>query len=280
MESLSLRDIYFSHQVMAPMGRTMAGGGLRMRLHRWLRHVNAESAMDYAVERPVLKGASLTLQQGEILCIAGASGQGKSSLLRVIAGLDKPSQGEISYFGERMDMDAFNALEVANRGVGFVFQNGALISNLTVGGNIALPLAYHQLGSEEEIQYKVTRALQLMLVEEVRDHFPHTLSLGQKKRVAIARAWAMDPRILLMDEPTSGLDNSNRRNLLPLIENLRELYKTTILIVTHDLLLPRELRCQISFLDQGRLSPPMRFDEMRFSENPLVRDMVQDLAFD
>jgi phospholipid/cholesterol/gamma-HCH transport system ATP-binding protein len=280
MESLRLNNVYFSHKTMSHVSPDFKAHSLRKRIWTWLEDAGVTRAVMAPVERPILKGASLSVDQGEVLCIAGASGQGKSSLLRVIAGLEKPSAGEISYFGERIELDALNALNVAQRGVGYVFQNCALISNLRVSDNIALPLRYHQRGSEAEIQEKVSRALQLMLVEETRDHFPYSLSLGMKKRVAVARAWAMDPRILLMDEPTSGLDNSNRRNLLPLIENLRELYKTTILIVTHDLLIPKELRCKICFLDNGMLTDPMRFDDMKHSDHPLVRDLTQDITFD
>lgn len=280
MESLRLNNVHFSHETMSRVSPDFKAHSLRKRIWTWLEDAGVTRAVMAPVARPILKGASLSVDQGEVLCIAGASGQGKSSLLRVIAGLEKPSAGEISYFGERIELDALNALNVAQRGVGYVFQNCALISNLRVGDNIALPLRYHQRGSEEEIQEKVSRALRLMLVEEIRDHFPYSLSLGMKKRVAVARAWAMDPRILLMDEPTSGLDNSNRRNLLPLIENLRELYKTTILIVTHDLLIPKELRCKICFLDNGILTDPMRFDDMKHSDHPLVRDLTQDITFD
>ena len=232
------------------------------------------------IEKTILRGASLQVKQGEILCIAGASGQGKSSLLRVIAGLEKPLKGEITLFGEPISPQHHNALHIARKGVGYVFQNCALISNLRVCDNIALPLRYHGLGSEEEIQVKVQRALQLMMIEDLGQQFPFSLSMGMKKRVAVARAWAMDPSLLLMDEPTAGLDNTNRRNLLPLIENLRELYKTTILIVTHDLLIPKELNCKISFLDQGLLTEPMHFQDMRYSDNPAIRDQVRDLAFD
>jgi len=280
MESLRLSNVHFSHKVLAHGVPQFSSHSLRRRMWQWLEHAGVTRAVMTEQEKVILAGANLSVRQGEVLCIAGASGQGKSSLLRLIAGLEKPSQGELTYFGERVPAERLNALDVAQRGVGFVFQNCALISNLSVGDNIALPLSYHLRGNEKEIQDKVSRALQLMMVEEFRDQFPYSLSMGMKKRVAVARAWAMDPRILLMDEPTSGLDNNNRRNLLPLIENLRELYKTTILIVTHDLLIPKELRCRICFLDKGVLTAPMHFDDMKHSDNPIVRDMVQDISFD
>lgn len=280
MDSLIIRNLHFSHKVLKPIHPQFQRRPFRRLLWNWLEVAGMTRAIFEPTEQVILRGASLQVRQGEILCIAGASGQGKSSLLRVVAGLEKPTQGEISYFGETLPTGQHNALNVAHQGVGFVFQNSALISNLRVKDNIALPLRYHQKGSASEIQQKVQRALQLMMIEELSEQFPYALSLGMKKRVAVARAWAMDPRLLLLDEPTAGLDNNSRRNLLPLIENLRELYKTSILIVTHDLLIPKELNCKISFLDKGVLTEPMHFQDMRYSENPVIRDQVRDLTFD
>lgn len=280
MESLGLHNVFFSHKELARVEPDFRGRPIGKFLWSSLEAAGVTRAVLAPRERPILRGASLSVEQGEILCIAGASGQGKSSLLRVIAGLERASAGEFRYFGERVPCEKIKALDVAKRGVGFVFQNCALISNLRVCDNIALPLRYHHRGDEAEVQAKVRRALQLMMIEDLYDKFPFSLSLGMKKRVAVARAWAMDPRLLLMDEPTSGLDNNNRRNLLPLIDNLRELYKTTILIVTHDLMIAKDLNCKTIFLDNGALTPPMTFDEMRDSEIPLVRELVRDMVFD
>lgn len=280
MDSLKIKDLHFSHKVMTLVQKDYRAHSLKKIVWNWLEAAGMTRAIMKPTKKPILTGASLRIKQGEILCIAGASGQGKSSLLRVLAGLEKPSQGELTYFGESVPLVQHTALNIAQKGVGFVFQNCALISNLKVRDNIALPLRYHQKGSEQDIQEKVQRALQLMMIEDLGNEYPYSLSMGMKKRVAVARAWAMDPRLLLMDEPTAGLDNTNRRNLLPLIENLRELYKTSILIVTHDLLIPKELNCKISFLDHGLLTEPMHFQDMRYTDNDLIRDQVRDLTFD
>lgn len=228
-------------------------------------------------EEQIISNANLVLERGETLCVGGPSGQGKSSLLRVIAGLARPSAGRLYYFGEHIPSERHTALEIAKRQVGLVFQNGALISNLSVQDNIALPLRYHKKGSPREIDEKINMAMDLMRVRDFANMFPHQLSVGMQKRVAIARSWAMDPELLLMDEPTAGLDNYNRRNLLPLIDNMRILFKTSIIIITHDLMIAKELHCNICFLHKRVLTEPHSFDYWLHADNDISKELFRDL---
>jgi len=222
----------------------------------------------------ILNGVNLFLEKGDMLCITGKSGEGKSTFLRVIAGLDKAISGEIVLFGEPVKQNEWTALNMAQRGVGFVFQNDALISDLTVRDNITIPLRYHKMGTEKEIKEKVDRALLLMLASSFAEEYPYSLSLGMRKRVAIARSWALNARVLLLDEPTAGLDKSSRANLLSLVGNLKEMYKTTIIMVVSDLQVARELNSRISFLIDRKLTDPLFYDEIKNSDNPRIRLMI------
>jgi len=252
MESISIKNLKFSYTTL----------------------ISSESPEKQKKISKILDGVNLSLEKGDILCITGKSGEGKSTFLRVVAGLEKAASGEISLFGEPVKQNEWTALSMALKGVGFVFQNDALISDLTVKDNIAIPLHYHKMGTEEEIEQKAQRALMLMLASSFAKEYPSSLSLGIRKRVAIARAWALDARILLLDEPTAGLDKNSRINLLSLVDNLRELYKTTIIMVVSDLQVANDLNSKISFLIDKKLTPPMYFNEIKDHENPHIRGMV------
>ena len=255
MESLLIKNLKFSQTVLA-----------------------SSAKISRAILQPkqieILNNVNLSLEKGDMLCISGKSGEGKSTLLRVIAGLEKVSSGELFLFGESIKKSEWNALSMAHKGVGFVFQNNALISDLTVKDNIALPLRYHQMGTEEEIKQKVERALLMMLASKHANDYPYSISLGMRKRVAIARSWAMDTKILLLDEPTSGLDKNSRNNLLSLLGNLRELHKTTIIMVENNLSVARDLRSKISFIMDKKLTTPMFYDDIRNNPNSKIRAML------
>ncbi|GHV16557.1 ABC transporter ATP-binding protein [Fibrobacterales bacterium] len=275
MESISLRNINFSHTVLASSELSaLKSKSFSNILSRTLTNAKLTHAIFLPKPMSILEDVNLTMEKGDILCISGKSGEGKSSLLRVIAGLEKATSGEISLFGESVPIRDWNALSMAQKGVGFVFQNNALISDLTVHDNIAVPLRYHKIGTEEDIEQKVQRALLLMLASKFSSDYPYSLSLGMRKRVAVARSWALDAKILLLDEPTAGLDINSRNNFLSLIDNLRELYKTTIIMIINDLHIAQDLNSKISFLIDRKLTPPMLYDEIKNSPNSRIRAMI------
>jgi phospholipid/cholesterol/gamma-HCH transport system ATP-binding protein len=265
MESISVKSLSFSHTVLAQT---------ELPKNLLFDHTHLLRAISLPKNVTILENVNFSLEKGDVFCISGKSGDGKTSLLRLIAGLEKPNSGEISLFGEPVKKNEWNALSMAQKGIGFVFQNNALISDLTVKENIAVPLRYHKMGTEEEIEQKVNRALLLMLASTFANDYPFSLSLGMRKRVAVARSWALDARILLLDEPTAGLDKSSRVNLLSLIDNLRELYKTTIIMVVSDLQVAKDLNGKISFIMDKKLTEPMNYDDIRNCEDGRIRAML------
>ncbi|MDR0518418.1 MAG: ATP-binding cassette domain-containing protein [Fibromonadaceae bacterium] len=275
MESLSIRNLKYSQTVLAQSDLPrISNKSFYNIMSKTLKKARLTQTIYSPKERNVLDGVNLNLEKGDALCISGRSGEGKTLLLRVIAGLEKATSGEIYLFGEPILKSEWNALSMAQKGIGFVFQNNALISDLTVRDNIAVPLRYHKVGTEEEIEQKVNRALLLMIAKSFADEYPSSLSLGMRKRVAVARSWALDAKILLLDEPTAGLDKNSRINFLSLMDNLRELYKTTIIMVTSDLLVARDLNSKVSFLMDKKLTEPINYEDIKNSENPRIRSMV------
>jgi len=275
MESISIKRLSFSRTVLTSSELPkVPNKSVTNILNKTFSSAGFTKAIFLPKPVEILKNVNLSLEKGDILCISGKSGEGKTTLLRVIAGLEKATSGEISLFDEQVKPSEWTALSMAQKGIGFVFQNNALISDLTVRDNITIPLRYNKKGTEDEIEQKVDRALLLMLARSFANEYPYSLSLGMRKRVAIARSWAMDANILLLDEPTAGLDKNSRNNLLSLINNLRELYKTTIIMVINDLLVARDLNSKISFLLDKKLSDPVYYNEIRNNEDSRIRAMV------
>lgn len=178
----------------------------------------------------------LEILHGEIIAIIGGSGSGKSTLLREMILLERPASGSIEILGQQiLDLSDTQALWL-RKVCGVMFQNGALFSSLTVAENIALPLREHTRLSTDFIQEMVTLKLALVgLAIEVGAKYPNQLSGGMIKRVAMARALALDPQILFLDEPTAGLDPISAAALDELILQLKQLLGLTIVIITHDL---------------------------------------------
>lgn len=238
------------------------------------------TAKDATEKNVILQNVNLQLQQSSVLCIGGQSGQGKSTLLRLISGLLKPDSGQVFFSGVESKPHEHNALNIALvHKVAFVFQNSALISNLRAFDNVALPIRYHHPEiPENEVRQRVMQILESMMVDEYADLFPYAISMGAQRRVAIARALALEPRILLMDEPTAGLDAKNRRSLLALIENQRALRHASILIATHDLRIAQELNGQIVALHHGILSDPLFYEDFVQSPEDYIQDLIYEIA--
>jgi phospholipid/cholesterol/gamma-HCH transport system ATP-binding protein len=217
-------------------------------------------------------GLDLSLQADEILGLVGASGSGKSILLRVLLGLLTPDNGEVRIFGE----DILAASEEKRRQLtvhwGVVFQEGALFSTMTVQENVAVVLRKHTAMSEELINeiaaLKITLA---QLPPEAAAQFPSELSGGMHKRAAIARALALDPRLLLLDEPTSGLDPITAAKLDGLIADLQKALGMSILLITHDLDTMFRVCHRVAVLADKKIVAVGKPEELARSGHPWVR---------
>jgi len=186
----------------------------------------------FYVDKPVLQGVSFRILKGETKIIIGASGSGKSTILKLIMGLEKPDDGEIFVGGK--DITGLNEqrlMEVRQK-IGMVFQESALFDSLTVRENVAYR-AYEQGVDEDEIETKVRQTLGFVGLEDTIDKFPSELSGGMKRRVALARALISEPEIMLYDEPTAGLDPITSRRINELIIALRDINNVTGIFVTH-----------------------------------------------
>lgn len=187
-------------------------------------------------ERIVLDHLSLDVRRGEILGVVGASGGGKSVLLRAILGLVAKRAGQIDILGETLDAASAETLRSIGRRCGILFQQGALFSSLTALQNVQFPMREYLTISEELMREVATAKLEMVgLTPEDGDKFPAELSGGMVKRVALARALALDPEIVFLDEPTSGLDPMAAEDFDALIKTLQETLGLTVYMNTHDL---------------------------------------------
>lgn len=220
--------------------------------------------------RAVLSGLDFAVARGECLVILGRSGSGKSVTLRLLVGLDPPDSGSIRYDGRELVGLAEKDLLPIRRRVAMLFQSGALFDSMNVFDNLAFPLREHRTADEPEIARRVAELLDLVRLPGIEMKLPSDLSGGMKKRVALARALALEPETLLFDEPTTGLDPMTGASIARLIRETRARLKTTVVVVTHDLALARSVADRIAFLDQGRFRFQGTLAEAAASTDPLL----------
>jgi len=210
--------------------------------------------------RRVLANISFSVERGQTLCILGRSGVGKSVSLRMLMGFLKPDSGSIRVEGEEITNLSEDGMQAIRKHVTMVFQNGALFDSLSVRENIAFPLRERGGIEEDALDLVVDRLVGLVGAEDVVDAFPSSLSTGRKRAVAMARALAAQPEIVLYDEPTTMVDPIIARRLGNLIQRLKRQLGFTSIVVTHDTRFAKMLADTILFLDQGaaRYFGPLR----------------------
>lgn len=225
-------------------------------------------------EKKVLQGVDLEVKKGETLAVIGPSGTGKSTILKVLTGLLKPSAGRVLIEGvdvTRLGEDEWNEIR---KHVGMVFQYSALFDFLTVEGNVAFGLRQHFNLPEEEIREKVAALLADVEMSDARDQYPVELSGGMKKRVSLARALAFEPRIVLYDEPTAGLDPIRTMSISRLIRATQKKHKITSILVTHDMASVYTAADRVALLNEGKIAALSTPEEFRNSSDPLVRGFI------
>ena len=226
----------------------------------------------------VLDHVSLHVDRGETLVVVGGSGAGKSTLIRQILALEKPDSGQVTIDG--VDIFALGEVDLlkARHNFALVFQDGALLDSLSVFDNVAFPLR-EELGLRgEDVERRVVAKLDALSLTAARDKLPGQLSGGMVKRVGVARALVVEPEILLYDEPTTGLDPLMSRKVDRLIDEMRETFLVTSLVITHDMATAYEIADRVMLLQDGRFVAEGTPEELFTSDNPTVRSFVDASA--
>jgi len=220
----------------------------------------------------VLRGIDLDLHRGENIVVLGKSGTGKSVLIKVVIGLLRPDQGNVEVLGQPVHALRGRKLNALRVRVGFSFQSSALYDSMPVHENLAFPLRMNQSDlSRAQVEKRIDEVLEAVSLRQTRDQMPAELSGGQRKRIGIARTLILRPEIMLYDEPTAGLDPTTCAELNELINQVREAYHTSSIIITHDLTAAKSTGDRVAMLDAGEVIGQGTFDELFSSDDPRIR---------
>ena len=222
-------------------------------------------------DRTVLDGINLDIKRGEIFVILGGSGCGKSTLLRNLVGLMAPFSGSIKYEGKDITHLSPEARTEIRKKIGMCFQGSALFNSMTVGDNVALPLREHTQLPESTIQIMTKIKLELVGLGGFEDYLPSELSGGMKKRAGLARAMAMDPKIIFYDEPSAGLDPIVAAGLDQLIRTMQHTFNLTSVVVTHEMESVKLIADRVCMLERGRVVGMGSLAELQALDQPFVQ---------
>ncbi len=225
-------------------------------------------------ERLILNDINVSIEQGEVMVIMGGSGSGKSTFLRSLLGLKKPSSGHIKLLGKDITKMNRDEMHDMRKNMGVAFQGGALFGSMTVAQNIQLPLCEHTQLDQQTMDIMVRMKLEVANLAGFENFMPSELSGGMIKRAALARAIIMDPKLLFFDEPSAGLDPVVSAELDELILRLRDAMNMTIVVVTHELDSAFKIADRITVLDRGEILICGTVDEVRNSDNPRIHNLL------
>jgi phospholipid/cholesterol/gamma-HCH transport system ATP-binding protein len=229
-----------------------------------------------AFDRPILENVSLVARRGETIVIAGESGTGKSTTLKLILRLLRPDSGRVIVDGEVLNDVTYEEALVIRQKMGMVFQGAALFDSMSVFENVAFPLREHTQLTDDEIEVRVKEKLEFVDLDpdRVMDQLPAELSGGMKKRVGIARGMAVNPAIMLYDEPTSGLDPLTTGTITRLIMKLQRELKVTSVVVSHDIRSAFRMATKIALLAEKRIVFFGSPEDMTASQDRYVQDFL------
>jgi len=221
--------------------------------------------------RVVLKDIDFKIEKGENLVVFGKSGSGKSVLIKCMAGLLSPDDGEVLMLGERIEGLRNQELNVLRKRIGFLFQSAALYDSMTVRENLEFPLRDLKKKKKDEIDALVMEALENVGLEDAINKMPSELSGGMRKRIGLARTLILKPEIILYDEPTTGLDPITSKEISELILEIQKKYNTASIIITHDVECARIVANRIIIIKEGMLIAEGTFKELSESNDQWVR---------
>lgn len=229
-------------------------------------------------ERPILAGLQMDFPRGKVVAVMGGSGSGKTTVLRLIGGQLRAQAGTVRFDGQPVDTDKTEALYGMRRKMGMLFQHGALFTDLTVFENVAFPLREHTRLPEELLRDLVLMKLHAVGLRNAAHLKPAEISGGMARRVALARAIALDPQLIMYDEPFAGLDPISMGVAANLIRRLNDALGSTSIVVSHDVHETFHIADHVYFLSQGRIVAHGTPAEMQASDDPYVRQFVHAQA--
>ena len=224
----------------------------------------------------VLRNVSLQLFNGENLVVLGKSGSGKSVLIKCIIRLLIPDSGNINVFGSDLASLDRQEMDEVRKKIGFLFQSGALYDSMTVKQNLEFPLLRIKTGlTKKEVSEKVAEVLENVGLSDTLNKMPSQLSGGMRKRISLARTIVVDPLIMLYDEPTTGLDPATSDEISSLINDVQKKYKTSSLIITHDIECARTTANRLIMLHEGEIYAEGNLEDFEKSSDPLIRSFFK-----